>query len=108
MTQSTTRKRKPTQENTMLVCPSCLTRYKYDESESPGQVKLCDYCRVPLLREKQSRGELRCFRCMKRIITPRGVWCTHFNKQPTPQEAADCKRFEARAGTPRRRARRSA
>ena len=84
-----------------FVCPSCLIRYRYDQSEVDDRARLCDYCRVPLVREDRNYRALRCIHCGRRIITPEGVWCTHFDCAPTPEEASHCIEFKPRA-RPRR------
>lgn len=88
-----------------FVCPSCLARYHYDRAELTGKAKLCHYCRVPLVQEGPGRNRFRCLNCTRRILTPEGVWCTHFERAPTANEGAQCTEFEARAR--QRRARRS-
>ena len=103
----TNRKRNNPSENATitLVCPSCLARYACPPSELGGQPRLCHYCRVPLVREDGSRNRFRCLGCTKRVITPEGVWCTQFERAPTPEEADRCREFEARSVRPTRRRR---
>jgi len=88
-----------------FVCPSCLARYRYNQSELARRAKLCDYCRVALVREDDAPNTFRCLHCTRRIVTPEGVWCTHFDCAPTPEGALRCSEFKPRAA--KRRARRS-
>ena len=92
-------------DGTTRVCPSCLTKFVYDESEVGEPPANCIYCDVPLLSEGGPRCKFRCLRCARRIVTPEGIWCTHFDRAPTPDEDSCCRLFQARAGS--RRARRS-
>jgi hypothetical protein len=87
-----------------FVCPNCLRKLRFGRKEATEETKLCPICRVPLLGENGPRTEFQCLRCRRRIITPEGVWCTHYEEVPMP-DGMPCDAFEARIRS--RRARRS-